>query len=382
VSSITIVGGGIVGTSLAYHLRETDHDVTVLEKRNLGAGTTGKSIACFGWYPLYAGRDYDLATRSWNVYGPLIENGTISYHENGLLEIAETDAAFEELKESVETLQKRGRPAEVLAAEDVSEHGVAPEAVGAGAAFYPSVGRLDPSEIVSHFARAARNRGVDIETGVEVTDVHTDGREITGLATTAGDRPSDIVVNAAGPWAPQLNAMAGVSLPLKHSYAPISVLESPSDFDLPTVILESGLYFTGERSEKVLVGNAPHESTDENRWDAALELDDPDREQGTGMGSVGENHREIVARQTPRIVPELREAEISNEWRGIRCLTPDYRPAVGPTDVEGLYLATGMSGWGITLGPACGELLADHIENGTRSDELAYLSPTRFSDDD
>lgn len=382
MSSIIIVGGGIAGTSLAYQLRESSHDVTLLEKRGLGAGTTGKSIACFGWYPHYDGREYDLATRSWNVYEPLVENGTLSYHENGLLEVADTRSAFEELKAGVEALRKRGKPAEVLEGEDVREHGVDPGAVGAGAAFFPSAGRLDPAEIVAHFADTARGRGVEIETGVEVTDVRTDGNEIAGVATTAGEIDADVVVNAAGPWAPQLDAMVDVSLPLRHSYAPISVLESPSDLDLPTVILESGLYFTGERSAKVLVGNAPHESKDGDRWEATLELDDPDGEQGTGIGSVTEDHRRIVAEQTPRILLGLQGATVSNEWRGIRCLTPDYRPVVGPTDVEGYYLAAGMSGWGITLAPACGALLAEHLtgEDDTVCDDLASLAPSRFSE--
>ncbi len=381
MSSIVIVGGGIVGVSLAYHLRGTSHEVTVLEKRSLGAGTTGKSIACFGWYPLYADHEYDLAARSWDTYAPLVDDGTIPYHDNGLLEIADTVPAFEELKQGVETLRAKGRSAEVLEPEGVREHGVAPEAVGSGAAFFPSAGRLDPSEIVSYFADRAREGGVDIETGIEVTGLRTGREEIASVSTTDGEFDADVVVNAAGPWTSQLNAMVGVSLPLKHTYAPISVLETASNFELPTVILEDGLYFTGERSAKVLAGRAPHESSDEDGWEAALELDDPDSEEGVGMGSVGEAHREIIARRAPEIVPQLEGAELSNEWRGIRCLTPDYRPAVGPTDVEGFYAATGMSGWGITLGPACAELLAEHLTDGTDPELLSYLSPERFSAD-
>ena len=377
--SIVVVGGGIVGSSLAYHLGESSHDVTLLEKQSLGSGTTGKSIACFGWYPLYSGHGYELASRSWDIYGPLVEDGTIPYHDNGLLEVADTEAAFEELKEGVEALQAEGHPAEVLEAEAVRGHGVAPEAVGAGAALFPSAGRLDPSGIVSQFADRAREYGVAIETGVEVTDLLIEGDEIAGVSTTDGDRDADVVVNAAGPWAPRLNAMAGVSLPLRHTYAPISVLETASEFALPTVIFEDGLYFTGERSAKVLAGRAPHESSDEDGFEAALELADPDSEQGLGMGSVGEKHRTTIAREAQRRIPKLEGAEISNEWQGVRCLTPDYRPAVGPTDLEGFYAATGMSGWGITFAPACAELLAAHLTDGSISETLEYLSPDRFS---
>lgn len=365
---------------LAYHLRETAHDVTVLEKQQLGAGTTGKSIACFGWYPLYTGSEYELTARSWEVYGPPVEEGILSYHENGLLEVAETDRGLAELQRGVKELQKKGQPAEVLGPQEVQKHNVNPAIVSAGAAFYPSVGRLDPAELVSYFAERARNGGVDIETGVEVTDILVKGGAVTGLTTNNGELDADIVINAAGPWAPKLTRMVGLSLPLKHTFAPISVLETAENFELPTVILENGLYFTGERSAKVLAGHAPHESRGEDLWDAALELDDPDRNQGTGIGSVGERHRELVAKEAPQVIPKLEGAEISNEWRGIRCVTPDYRPMVGPTAVDGFYVATGMSGWGITLGPACGQLLAEYLTSGTAPDELAELFPSRFSD--
>lgn len=376
--SITIVGGGVVGTSLAYQLRDSAFEVTLLEKRSLGAGTTSKSIACFGWYPLYSGHDRDLAVRSWDIYEPFVEDGSISYHQNGLLETAETEATFRQLKESVKALDAAGTPAEVLDPEDVEAFGVNPAVASAGATFYPTAGRLDPAEIVARFAELAREAGVTIETGVEVTDIRTDDAESITIETSDGPLETDVLVNAAGPWAHQIDAMVGLTFPLRHTYAPIIVLETTENFELPTVLLEDGRYFTGERSAKVLAGDAPHDSADEDRWEAALELDAPETKEGLGIGSVSESHRQTVALEGPDIVPALEGAEISNEWRGIRCLAPDYRPIVGPTDVDGYYVATGMSGWGITYGPACGELLADHLETGSMPDELSYLSPDRF----
>lgn len=376
--SIVIIGGGVVGTSLAYALREVDVDVTLLEKRSLGGGTTGKSIGCFGWYPLYSGHDRALAEQSWTIYEPFVEDGPITYHRNGLLETAETESTFRELKASVEALEAAGTPAEVLDPEAVREHGVNPEIASAGAAFYPTVGRLDPAEIVSTFGDRAREGGVRIETGVEVTNVRMETTGGAVLETTDGEFEGDVVVNAAGPWAPQINAMVGVSVPMKHTHAPIVVLETAENFELPTVLLEDGRYFTGERSAKVLVGDAPHDSADEDRWEAALELDAPETDEGMGVGSVGEAHRRWIAEEGPEIVSGLEGAELSNEWRGIRCIAPDYRPIVGPTAVEGYYLATGMSGWGITYGPACGQLLADHLLEGSTCEELSSLSPDRF----
>lgn len=377
--SISIIGGGIAGTALAYQLKDSAHDVTLLEKGALGGGTTGKSIACFAWHLNYDGLEYEIATRAWDIYEPLIEDGTLSYHENGFMKVAETEEFFEELVKSVEKLRAAGIPAEILGEAEIEAHNVDPAAASAGATFYPSIGRLDPGEIVSHFANEARAGGVDIRTGVEVTDVHTEDGAVVGLETTEGPIETDIVVNAAGPWSPILNRLADVSLPLKHTAAPISVLDSAENFELPTVILENGVYFTGERSAKTLVGRAPHESSegDGDLWAAAAEFDDPDSVQGMGMGSVEEEHRTIVAETAPRAIPKTAGSEISNEWCGVRCLTPDQHPFVGPTELDGFYALTAMCGEGITLAPACAKMLAEHLITGETSDQLAYFSPQR-----
>lgn len=378
MSDIVIIGGGIIGTSVGYHLRDTRHRVTILEKDGLGAGTTGKSIGCFAWHLNYAEIEHEIASRSWRLYERLITDGTIDYHENGFLKAAETPGFFEKLEEGVEQLRAAGIPATTLSDSEIAEHNVNPEVAPAGATFYPSVGRLDPGEIIAHFETTARHAGVRFETGTEVTAIDTADDQVTGVRTPDTTIEADIVVNAAGPWASRVNDMAGVSLPLKHTLAPITVLETNKNFELPTVILESGVYFSGERSAKTLAGYAPHESSDEDLWDAAVSLENPDEDQGIGIGSVSEEHRQVVAEYAAHAIPKLAEAKVSNEWLGIRCITPDHHPMVGPTSVAGFYAATGMSGEGITLGPACGELLAQLIDTGESNDELEFLSPRRF----
>jgi sarcosine oxidase subunit beta len=378
MSTVVIIGGGIAGTSLAYHLRGSEHEVRLLEKEGLGAGTTGKSIGCFAWYDNYEGMDYEITERSWEIYEPLIGDGTLSYHENGFMKVANSAAFFDHLRESVSELRNAGVPAKVLDDEELRELNVDPDSVGAGAAFYPSIGRLDTGEIVSHFADKARRNGAEIDIGTAVTGVRTENGTVTGVETDAGTYDADIVVNAAGPWAPICNGMADVDLPLKHTLAPISVLDTEENFELPTVILENGAYFTGERSAKTLAGHSPHESSDEGIWETALELDRPDSAQGIGIGSVDEEHRTRIAEQARRYVPKLAGAEVSNEWCGVRCVTPDGRPVVGPTRTDGFHVLTGMSGEGITTAPGCAALLAESLQGGDIAPELEYLSPKRF----
>ncbi|MFB6296975.1 MAG: NAD(P)/FAD-dependent oxidoreductase [Salinirussus sp.] len=383
--SIAVVGGGITGAALAYHLRDSDHDVTVYERDRPGAGTTGKSIASFGWHLLGEEPLRGIVERSWSTYEPLIADGRLSYREIGLLFPASSESVFADLTATAEAVREAGAPAAALDPGDVADHGVDPGVASAGAAWYPTVGRFDPTEVVSVLVEAARAGGVGVRTGVEVTDVRTTDGAVTGLVVDDGEVDADVVVNAAGPWAPAVDAMAGVSLPLRHSRAPISVLDPSGAVTLPTVSLENGVYFTGQASGRVLAGHAPHAAGETDPWAAATRFDDPDDVDGRGMGSTGETHREAVAEHAPAAVPELADAEIVDEWRGIRCLTPDGRPMVGPTAVDGYLVATGMSGWGMTLAPGCGELLAASLgattdAGGGLVDGMAPLVPGRFAD--
>lgn len=375
VADIDIIGAGIAGLSVAYHLRRSDYDITVLDRRQPGGGTTGKSIAAFGWYPLTEGIDAELAEASWTFYEPRIAADTLSFHQNGFLRPTASTAAYDTLRQAVDRLRSRGVQAEVLTPEDVREHHINPEIATEGAVLFPDMGRLDPGEIVEQFRTLLGNHGIDMESGVGVTDIHTEANAIVSLETSMGSREPDIVVNAAGPWAHHLGAMAGLQLPLKHSKAPISVLEPNEPLVLPTVSLDDGVYLTGERSGTVLAGHAPQETGDD-LWSVAPRLANPSQVEGTGIGSVGDSQRQRIADRAPRVVPALEGSELINEWRGVRCHTPDGRPLVGPTTVDGYYLAAGMSGWGITYGPACGEILADHLLEGVRPNDAVH--PDRF----
>lgn len=178
------------------------------------------------------------------------------------MKLAETQEFYDQLVESVEELQKAGVPAEALTEMEIIDLNVNPDSARAGATLYPSIGRLDPGEIVSHCSQAGQATGVSIETDTRVTDVVVQDGAVTAVETDIGELKPDVVINPAGPWSSIVNQMVGVDIPLKHTLAPSSVLETAENFDLPTVILENGVYFSGERSPKSLAGYAPHESSD------------------------------------------------------------------------------------------------------------------------
>lgn len=346
---IVIVGGGIIGVAIARRLATaaTDVEVVLCERDQLGGGTTARSVALFSWLTASPTRfDWSLRRDAWETYEPAIEEGQFTFERIGALLVAESDAR----RQSFETAARRytdlapERDIAVLDPADLDRYGVAATGTTGGLSA-PDVGYLDPHEVVTHWADEARDAGASIRTGVGVTDVVHDGDRVTGVKTAEEGIEADVVVNAAGPWATRVNDMAGVSLPLRHTQGPILVLEAGEPIDLPFILFESGDYYRGEGTTKALAGRLRKD------FDTADRLD-PD-----GPMRVKEGFYREVAEQTATRVPRLDGATVVNDWLGLRTVTPDKRPIVGPTAVDGFVVACGMSGLGVTLAPAVADRL-------------------------
>lgn len=365
MESVVIVGGGVIGTSVAFHLR--DHpDVTVLEKNALGSGTTAASMGRFNWdvadpFGIYLQRE------AWRTYEPLVREGVVDFEPTGYLRVAGTPMELEEMHGTAAILREYGLDFEVLDAAETAEHGVNPDAVSGGL-YQADAGHLNQQDVVEYFADEAREAGVTIDTGTEVTDVVTDGGSgVSAVETTAGRYDADVVVNAAGPWAPALDDLAGVSLPLRHTTGPILVLEGDEPISIPFVKnVDGDFYVRPEGGSKALAGRRW------GRYDEAPRLD-PDEARG-----VGDRFRRDVAALSESHLPVLEATDVINEWVGLRTVTPDFRPIVGPTSLGGFLAACGMSGGGVGLAPVVGRLVADCVEGDGGGTLLEQLSARRF----
>ena len=359
---IAIVGGGIVGTSVAYHLRDSSIEVALFERGELGAATTAASMALFHRQDL-APTAYDARLRdlAWETYEPLIEDGTLTFTRIGSLYVAESETTHERLDDVAETLTGLNVPARVLDSSELERFGLRPDAAP-GALYTPDEGYFDASEVVEHFAAGAREGGARIETNTAVTDV----RVGDGVAVETADavHEVDAVVNAAGPWAPEIDDWVGATHPLRHTRGPIVSLEAGPDRPEPFTLFERGAYLRSAGETRVHVGHLAR------GYDGAARLD-PDAIEG-----VDASFREEV-RDLKRVVPALDDARPVEEWVGLRTVTPDGRPLVGRAD-DGYFHASGMSGLGVTLAPAVGRLLADLLETGTPGTLLEPRAPSRF----
>ena len=371
MTQVAIVGGGVVGTSVAYHLRDAVEagqlDVTLYEKSALGSETTAASMALFMWQRDHPA-DADLRHRAWAEYSGLIDEGAVSFAQIGTLHVAESEAFLDSLETMRAGLDALGRDAEIVSPGEVADLGLDPSET-VGGLYVPDSGYLDAAEIVAHYAEGAREAGADVEVGGEVTDVLVEDGSVVGIEVDGERRDADVVVNAAGPWAVRLNEFAGASLPLRHTRGPILAIEGEAPVRTPFARFERGTYARPFDESGMYVG---HYAT---AYDDA-EVVDPDDPR-----AIEDWFRAAAHETVETFLPDLADAREVDEWVGLRTVTPDGRPAVGETAVDGFLVAAGMTGQGVTLAPLVGQLLAERLQTGAMPAEAEPFSPARFVSD-
>ncbi|MGA9401192.1 NAD(P)/FAD-dependent oxidoreductase, partial [Haladaptatus sp.] len=220
------------------------------------------------------------------------------------------------------------------------------------------------------FATRAREAGVDIRTGVEVTDVLRDGDGVTGVETTNEPIDADFVVNAAGPWAGKVAAMAGLDLPISPERRQIAVVdpETPIPESVPlTIDLDTGSYFRPEREGAALVGGhfGGDTTVDPNAYDHSSDLD-------WTIDAV-EKAAELATYFGP-------DSRIRRGWAGLYAVTPDHHPIIEET-IPGFVNAVGFSGHGFQHAPATGQLVTELVLDGEASlVDISGLDSARFAD--
>jgi sarcosine oxidase subunit beta len=363
-ADVVIAGGGVMGTSTAYHLAKRGTDVVLLEREPfLGAMSTGQcaggirhqfsteinvrlsieSIAMLERFPEEPGQDIGL-----RFCGYLF-----------LLTRGEDLAPF---RRGVELQRSLGVETRWLEPEQIAERVplVDLEGVVAGT-IHDQDGLCDPSSVVQGYAAGARRLGARLLTETEVTGVRTDGDGITAVETSRGVIGTRELVNACGAWAPGLGAMAGVQIPIEPIRRQIVVTAPmegiPEDFPF-TVFFPDSLYFHRE-GQGILTGRSNHDETPGFKMEV-----DPAWE-------------EIHLAEAVRRMPLLGDAGLMSRWAGLYEVTPDAQPILGRIrEVRGLSVMAGFSGHGFMHGPAAGLLMAEEIADGKA--HTIDIEPFRF----
>lgn len=378
--TIVIIGGGIVGVATAYYLTRAGVDTVVCERSTLGAGSTERALGGIR-AQFSTPANVALSKRAMAVWDDFEESFgvDIGYRKHGYLFVtveAETAARFER---TVETQREYGVPSEYLDPADAQAY--LPELRAdryVGATYSPADGTADPHLALGGFAEAAREAGAEIRTGTAVTDVVFEAVEsgeerVAGVETDAGFVPAEFVVNAAGPWAETIAAMADLDLPISPRRRQIAVVEPtiPYPEDAPlTVDTETGVHFAPDREGDALVAGF---------FDAADPEYDPEAYPTDYDLDWAATAIEYAADCASYFGADTR---VKNGWSGLYAVTPDHSPIIEESR-PGFVNAVGFSGHGFMHAPATAQVVTDLVRCGETSIvDLGSFRRDRFADAD
>lgn len=367
-----IVGAGIAGASIAFHLTQAGAGRVLLLEResSQGKGSTGKSIG--GVRAQFASEvNIRMSMYSIPVFAAFeeITGHESGYKPHGYLFCATTDRHLDYLK----TNQARQHQLGLHAARMVSPADIAAMAPLlraddiVGGSFCPTDGFVDPHSVMTGFTLRALDRGAELIRAAEVTGIAVANGRVQGVQTSAGLIATRVVVNACGAWAAQLAALAGATLPVEPLRRMLVPTEPyPGTEGLPMIVdMSTGFHFRPEGRGLLLAWNDPSETP------------------GFKTAFVPEFIEKILTHAVDR-VPGFIDLEVNprRAWAGLYEMTPDHHAILGPApEVEGLYYANGFSGHGVMHSPATGRILADLILTGSTSlIDANVLSVRRFSE--
>ncbi|MFL5864735.1 MAG: NAD(P)/FAD-dependent oxidoreductase [Solirubrobacteraceae bacterium] len=366
-ASVVIIGGGVIGTSAAFHLSEAGVDVVLCERAELGSGSTSRAAG--GVRAQFSDAlNIQIAQRSLKAFGAFAERPgwEIDLKRSGYLFVLSRQDDMAEFQSSVELQNAHGVPSRMLTAGEARQ--LCPLLGGEdilGASFSPDDGHATPEAVVQGYAVAARRLGADLRVGCEVIGIETAGGEIRTVITNHGPIATSIVLCAAGAWSRRCGDMVGVALPVTPLRRQILFTEPMDDLppELPfTIDFASSFYF--HREGPGLLMGMSHGA------------EQPGFELQTTDDWIPDLLR-IASRRAPRIA----EAGIKGGWAGLYEVTPDHNAIIGESRRVGRFLyATGFSGHGFLQGPAVGEILRDLVLERPPFVDVGPLSVDRFSD--
>jgi sarcosine oxidase subunit beta len=367
-AGVVVVGGGVVGCSIAYHLaRRGQRDVLVLEREAVGAGTTSKAAGGIrSQFPTETEIRFSLeAIAAFERFQE--EFGVdIGYRRIGYLFLVSDPDDLAGYRERMALQRRLGVDVREITPADAKALVPALHVDDLIAAVWgPTDGMAGPAEVTGGFARRARELGVRIVEGVEVTAIAVERGHARGVATSAGAVSAPIVINAAGPAAARVGRLAGVTIPVqprrRHIFFTEPFPEIPGPVPL-TTDRASGFYFRKEM-EQLLLSPGDVE-------DIGEDLDVP-----VDRARIDETVQKALHR-----IPIVEKARIAGGWAGLRPLTPDDHAILGwAPGVEGFFLAVGFGGHGFQHSPATGRYVAEWLLDGRPSLDLALFDPGRFA---
>ena len=370
---VLIIGGGVIGCSIAYHLTKRGcRNVVVVERNTIGSGSTAKAAGGFRQQFSYE-TNVRLAMYSINFFEHFHERlelppdaEGVDFHQIGYLFLLSTPEAFTTFERSAALQQRLGLPVEVLTPEQVgsrwpwlSVHDLV------GATYCPTDGYGRPHNVMQAFATQAQRLGASFVEGAEVSAITRKAARIMTVETNQGSFSPGSVIICAGPWSGELGRLAGVEIPVQPLRRMCFVTDPfdaiPQDAPM-TIEMPNTFHFRPEGAGFMLGTSDQHEPYGFHttmRWEWL----------------------ERVMEDAAKRVPVLEQAKIHHGWAGLYETSPDHNAILGPIPgVENLLVATGFSGHGVMQSPATGMIMSEFILDGkAHTLDVSALGIERFS---
>lgn len=376
---VVVVGGGVIGTSVAYHLTKLGWtDVLLLEQGTLSCGTTWHAAGLVG--PLRASESGTrLVQYSAELYDALeAETGLATGYRNvGGVIVARTEDRMVQLRRTAANAVAYDMPCELVSPERAQELWPAMRVDDLlGAIWLPGDGKVNPADLTQSLARGARLRGARIVERVRVTGFPVADGRVTGVRTDRGDIEAEVVVNCAGQWAKALGDLVGVTIPLhsaEHFYVVTEAVPGVHP-DLPIMRDPDGWTYYKEETGGLVVGGfepeaKPWRSPDDLPYPFEFQLLEEDWE-----------HFSVLMDQALLRIPALEETGIRKFYNGPESFTPDNQFLLGEApSLRGFFVGAGFNSVGIASAGGAGRALAEWIVAGEPQDDLVAVDVRRFA---
>ena len=380
---VIIIGGGIIGSSVAWQLSRRKKRVLVIERKEICSGSAGATDGVVGYHTKKPGLQLDLAVQSIEMFKTLnrdLETNVEYGLEAGGMQPVEDKDQWDMHEAMASEQRKSGVDIRMITAEEACsiEPNLNPDIYGA--LWSPTGGKVNPLAMTFGFARAAKRLGAVYLTETEVTQILTEGGRAVGVNTTAGEFRADCIVDAAGAWAGKVAALAGIDLPVKPRKGQLLITEPIGPFLRATVqcAMYNVIKFRPETIKDPTVLKIGASLSIEQQESGGLIIggtrEFADFEEENTFEAV-----ETMVKRAVRFFPALKDVSIIRCFSGFRPYTPDGLSMMGEVrTLPGFYMAAGHEGDGIALSPVTGRLMAELIAEGKTSYDITPFSPNRF----
>ncbi len=370
-ADVVIIGGGVMGTSTAYHLAKRGcQNVVLVEKKQLASGSTGLSAGGIR-LQFSSAANIRISLESLRVFEHFAEEfeAEIDFRQHGYLFLATNPQDWAEFQTNAALQQREGVPVRLLSPGEIGD--MAPylhldDVIGG--TFCPRDGYADPYSVAMGFAKQARRLGVDIREETEALDIKVGQGKARAVVTNQGEIATPVVVNVAGPWAAQVGRMAGLELPVQPYRRQVFVTAPFDELTrrIPMIIDFAPSFYFRREGSSVLMGMTDHEEPPSFNINFDLKF------------------LIKVADKAAHRAPVLDRADFMRGWGGLYAITPDDNAIIGQDvgGVEGFCCAVGFSGHGFMQAPAVGRILAELITSGQTDFDLRPFRLDRFKAED